>query len=84
MVVEVLSIILSPPYGAYEGYSLFLSTSTWLPPKGRDAALETCTKRVRMDVELQLVKRLAFRSKNNLMSEERTALRDFVDEKILY
>ena len=29
-------------------------TSTWMPPKGRDAALETYIKKVRTDVEPQL------------------------------
>ena len=54
----------------------FRTPSTWMSPKGRDAALETYIKRVRTDIELQLTKRQASRSKRNLLCKERAALRD--------
>ena len=48
-----------------------------MPPKGRDAALETYIRKTRTDVERQLNNLQANRHKykNNLPSEERIALR---------
>ena len=49
--------------------------STWMPPKGRDSALETYIKRTRKVVEPQLNNLQAKRTKDNILSEERMALR---------
>ena len=46
--------------------SLFRPPSTWMPPKRRDAALETYIKKTRTDLERQLDNRQAIRCKNNL------------------
>ena len=54
----------------------FHCPSTWMPPKGRDAALETYIRSIRTDVEYQLDTRQAFRSRDNLPSEERLALKN--------
>ena len=50
--------------------------SRWIPPKGRDAALETYIKIVRMDVEHQLEVNKHKRCTDNLPSVERNALRN--------
>ena len=49
--------------------------SAWMPPKGRDASLETYMKRIRMDVESQLDNPQAKQSKDNLRSRKRRALK---------
>ena len=49
--------------------------STWMPPKGRDPALEIYIKRFRKDVERQVNNLQAEKNKDNLPSEERMALR---------
>ena len=55
--------------------SLFRPPSTWMPPKRRDAALETYIKKTRTDVERQLDNLQAKRCKDNLPPEERSALK---------
>ena len=56
--------------------TLFHLPSTWMPPKGRDAALETYIRKVRTDVEQQIDNWQAKIAKNNLPSEERIALKN--------
>ena len=60
---------------------LFRSPSTWMPPKGRDAALETYIKRVRTDVEHYLDHRQAKGAKDNLLPEERLTLRNLQERQ---
>ena len=55
--------------------TLFHPPSTWMPPRKRDAALETYIKETRMDVERQLKNLLTKRCKDNLPPEERSALK---------
>ena len=45
-----------------------------MPPNGRDVSLEAYIVGIRTNVETQLERLQAFRSKDNLSSEERTAL----------
>ena len=54
----------------------FRPPSRWMPPKGRDAALETYIKKVRTDVERQLEVNKQKRCTDNLPSVERNALRN--------
>ena len=54
----------------------FRSPNTWMPPKGRDAALKTYIRKVRMDVEYQIDNRQVKIPKNNLPSEERLTLKN--------
>ena len=54
----------------------FRPPSTWMPLKGRDAALETYIKKVRTDMEHQLEDNINKRCKGNLPSAERKALQN--------
>ena len=54
--------------------SCFLLPSTWMPPKGRDAALETYIRKFRADVQHQLEVNHHKRCRDNLASNERIAL----------
>ena len=54
----------------------FRLPSNWMPPKDRDAALETYIRKVRTDVECELNILQAKRSRDNLPSEERSALKN--------
>ena len=53
----------------------FHSPSSWMPPKGRDASLEAYIVGIQMNVETQLERLQASRSKDNLSSEERMVLK---------
>ena len=53
--------------------TLFCSPRKWMPPKGRDAALETYVRKVRTVVECQIDSQQAKIPENNLPSEERLA-----------
>ena len=57
-----------------ETQTQFRPPSTWMPPKGRDAALETYIRKIRTDVEHQLVVNNMKRCQDNLSSRERKAL----------
>ena len=54
-----------------ETQSQFRPSSKWMPPKGRDTALETYIKKVRTDVERQLEANKNKRCKDNLPSVEK-------------
>ena len=54
--------------------ALFHPPSSWMPPKRRDAALETYIKETRTDVERQLENLQTKRCKDNLPPAERSAL----------
>ena len=53
----------------------FTPLSSWMPPKRRDAALESYIKKTRTDVESHLNDLQAKRCKDNLLPEERSALK---------
>ena len=53
----------------------FRPPSTWMPPKGGDAALETYIRKFRKDVQQQLEVNQLKRCCDNLTSNERIALR---------
>ena len=48
--------------------------SKWMPPKGRDATLESYVRGVRIDVQNQVKKLCRVRCRDNLSSLERSAL----------
>ena len=52
---------------------LFCPPSTWMPPEGRDATLESYVKGVRIDVQHQVNKMNNIRCRDNLSSQERSA-----------
>ena len=54
----------------------FYPSSTWMPPKGRDPALEIYIKQVRTDVERQLDSTNKKRCHDNLPPYQRKALRE--------
>ena len=54
--------------------TLFHPPCTWMPPKKRDATLETYIKETRMEVERQLKNVQMKRCKHNLPPEERSAV----------
>ena len=58
-----------------DAHTLFHPPSTWMPPKRRDAALETYINQTRIDVERQLEWLQDKRCKDNLPSDERLALK---------
>ena len=58
-----------------DAHALFRPPSTWMPPKRRDAALETYINQTRIDVERQLERLQDKRCKDNLPSDERLALK---------
>ena len=53
---------------------LFRPPSKWMPPKGRDATLESYVKGVRIDVQNHVKKLRKLRCRDNLSSLERSAL----------
>ena len=53
---------------------LFRPPSKWMPPKGRDATLESYVRGVRIDVQNQVKKLCRARCRDNLSSLERSAL----------
>ena len=57
-----------------ETQAQFCPPSQWMPPKGREAYLETYVKKVRMDVEHQLKVNRNKRCTDNLPSVQRNAL----------
>ena len=52
----------------------FHPPSTWMPPKGREASLETYIKKIRTGVEHNLNSSQVKRHKDNLLSKERIPL----------
>ena len=63
--------------------SSFRLPSTWMPPKGRDAGLETYNKKVRNEVNHQIELLQNKIPRDNLTSAERKALKHFRDRQIL-
>ena len=59
-----------------ETQTQFRPPSQWIPPKGREAALETYVSKVRTDVEHQLEVNKNKRCTDNLPSVERNALQN--------
>ena len=64
-----------------ESQTQFHPPSQWMPPKGREAALETYIKKVRTDVERQLEVNKNKRCTDNLLSVQRNALRNLPQRK---
>ena len=52
----------------------FTPQAVWMPPKGRDASLEAYIVGIQTNIEMQLERLQASRSKDNLSSEERMVL----------
>ena len=57
-----------------DAQTLFHPLNAWMPPKRRDAAMETYVKQTRINVKHQLETLQDNRCKDNLLSDKRSAL----------